>query len=80
MNSRAASAGSVPSGHSPAAMPRDQAFELLVGPRVGGPDRGSDRGLIGGQRAGFHQHPAGLGVLNDVGGDRGGHGVQDPAG
>lgn len=47
---------------------RDQALQLLVGPGIGRADGARDSRLVGGQRPGLHQYPAGFGVLQHVGG------------
>src|SRR5262249_50610919 len=48
---------------------REQAGELFEARGVGGLDLDGDGGLVGCERGGLHQYPAGLRVAGDVGGD-----------
>jgi hypothetical protein len=45
---------------------REQAGELTEARGVRGLDLGGDGGLVGGERGGLHEHPAGLRVADDV--------------
>jgi hypothetical protein len=58
----------------------DQLFQQLADPGIGGPHRGGDRRVVGDQGSRFHQHPAGLPLVDDVGADRGHHSPQHPPG
>ena len=57
----------------------EEVLQLPVSAGISRCDGGGDRGFVRGQRAGFHQHPAGLGLGGDVRGDRSRDGVQDVA-